>query len=271
MRATYYRRAGSLQTHKTFYKSESCSLQKSKHAQRSPFNYPMHELVSSDAGLVSIQERDTTLFKEGRETALKLSWLIWEEVKGSLDPHQYTNLHTCVHVPTKIARKTFVTQKQQSLRLHQRCCTNCEQAWLKKTHQELRTGLWRVCSQGTNSSHNEDFSLCIAGRESFGHQQPLCTGHLKAQKPAFVTAILHSFCASRQLSKRVYGILQLVFQNKTLTLASNWEPFLITTATASSQRWAHVLAAAEVLVGHQSLYCCLRCFTLVWMVTSSVM
>jgi hypothetical protein len=73
MRATYYRRAGSLQTHKTFYKSESCSLQKSKHAQRSPFNYPMHELVSSDAGLVSIQERDTTLFKEGRETALKLS------------------------------------------------------------------------------------------------------------------------------------------------------------------------------------------------------
>ncbi len=135
----------------------------------------MHELVFSDAGLVSIWEGDTTLFKEGRETALKLSWLIWEEVKESLDSHQYTNLHTCVYVPTKIARKTFVTQKRQSLRLHQRCCTNCEQACLKKTHQELRTGLWRVCSQGTNSSHNEDFSLCIAGRQSFGHQQPAAT------------------------------------------------------------------------------------------------
>lgn len=135
-----------MHTHKTFYKSESCSakkikfsLQKSKHAQRSPFNYPMHELVFSDAGLVSIREGDTTLFKEGKETALKLSWLIWD--KGSLDSHQYTNLHTCVYVPTKIARKTFSTQKRQSLRVHQRCCTNCEQAWLKKTHQELRTGL----------------------------------------------------------------------------------------------------------------------------------
>jgi hypothetical protein len=62
-----------LQIRILFNKKIKLSLQKSKHAQRSPFNYPMHELVFSDAGLVCIQERDTTLFKEGRETALKLS------------------------------------------------------------------------------------------------------------------------------------------------------------------------------------------------------
>jgi hypothetical protein len=59
-----------LQIRILFSKKIKLSLQKSKRAQRSPFNYPMHELVFSDAGLVSIRERDTTLFKEGRETAL---------------------------------------------------------------------------------------------------------------------------------------------------------------------------------------------------------